>query len=75
MKLSKLIFLFIFEKLNHDYTIYPTYSLKYKNYKLSTLSFHKTERVKELIIYGEHNITEIAWKMGYSSAAQVKLRK
>jgi AraC-like DNA-binding protein len=31
---------------------------------------HKTER-KELIIYGELNITEIAWKMNYSSVAHL----
>ena len=32
---------------------------------------HKTERIKELIIYGELNITEIAWKMNYSSVAHL----
>ena len=29
------------------------------------------ERIKELIIYGELNITEIAWKMNYSSVAHL----
>jgi AraC-like DNA-binding protein len=32
---------------------------------------HKIERVKELIIYGELNLTEIAWKMNYSSVAHL----
>ena len=32
---------------------------------------HKVERIKELIIYGELNITEIAWKMNYSSVAHL----
>jgi AraC-like DNA-binding protein len=32
---------------------------------------HKIERIKELIIYGELNITEIAWKMNYSSVAHL----
>ena len=32
---------------------------------------HKIERIKELIIYGEFNITEIAWKMNYSSVAHL----
>lgn len=32
---------------------------------------HKIERVKELIIYGELNITEIAYKMNYSSVAHL----
>jgi AraC-like DNA-binding protein len=33
--------------------------------------FHKVERIKELIIYDELNITEIAWKMNYSSVAHL----
>ena len=32
---------------------------------------HKIERIKELIIYGELNISEIAWKMNYSSVAHL----
>jgi len=31
----------------------------------------KTEKVKELLEYGEFNINEIAWKMGYSSSAHL----
>jgi AraC-like DNA-binding protein len=32
---------------------------------------HKIERVKELILYDELNLTEIAWKMNYSSVAHL----
>jgi AraC-like DNA-binding protein len=32
---------------------------------------HKIERVKELIIYDELNLTEIAWNMHYSSVAHL----
>jgi AraC-like DNA-binding protein len=32
---------------------------------------HKVERVKELIIYGELSISEITWKMNYSSVAHL----
>ena len=32
---------------------------------------HKVERIKELIAYGEHNITEIAYQMNYSSVAHL----
>ena len=32
---------------------------------------HKVERIKELIIYDELNITEIAWKMNYNSVAHL----
>ena len=35
------------------------------------LIVHKIERVKELLIYDELNITEIAWKMHYSSVAHL----
>lgn len=31
----------------------------------------KTEKVKELLEYGELNMNEIAWKMGYSSSAHL----
>ena len=31
----------------------------------------KIERVKELIMYDELNLTEIAWKMNYSSVAHL----
>ena len=32
---------------------------------------HKIERIKELMIYDELNITEIAWKLNYSSVAHL----
>jgi AraC-like DNA-binding protein len=32
---------------------------------------HKVERIKELIMYDELNITEIAWKLNYSSVAHL----
>jgi AraC-like DNA-binding protein len=32
---------------------------------------HKIERAKELIIYNELNLTEIAWKLNYSSVAHL----
>jgi AraC-like DNA-binding protein len=32
---------------------------------------HKIERIKDLILYGELNVTEIAYKMNYSSVAQL----
>jgi AraC-like DNA-binding protein len=33
--------------------------------------FHKIERIKELIIYDEMSVTDIAWKMNYSSVAHL----
>jgi len=35
------------------------------------LIIHKIERIKELLIYDQLNITEIAWQMGYSSSAHL----
>ena len=32
---------------------------------------HKIEKVKELIIYNELTLTEIAWKLHYSSVAHL----
>jgi AraC-like DNA-binding protein len=32
---------------------------------------HKIERVKELIVYGDLNLSEIAWKLHYSSVAHL----
>jgi AraC-like DNA-binding protein len=32
---------------------------------------HKVEKIKELITYNELNITEIAWKLNYSSVAHL----
>jgi len=63
---------FLSEKLQHDYTYL---SNLFSEVQGSTIEHfiiaHKTERIKELIIYGELNITEIAWKMNYSSVAHL----
>lgn len=60
------------EKLNHDYTYLSNLFSEVQGTTIERFIIsHKTERVKELIIYGEHNITEIAWKMGYSSVAHL----
>jgi len=63
---------YLAEKLNHDYTYLSNLfsevqGMTIEHYIIS----HKVERIKELIIYGELNITEIAWKMGYSSVAHL----
>lgn len=63
---------YLSEKLNHDYTYLSNLFSEFQGTTIERFIIsHKTERVKELIIYGEHNITEIAWKMGYSSVAHL----
>ncbi len=63
---------YLSEKLNPDYTYLSNLFSKVQGSTIEHFIIsHKTERIKELIIYGEHNITEIAWKMGYSSVAHL----
>jgi AraC-like DNA-binding protein len=63
---------YLSQKLNHDYTYMAnlfseTLGITIEHF----LIIHKIERVKELLIYDELNITEIAWKMHYSSVAHL----
>lgn len=59
-------------KINHDYTYLSNLFSEVQGTTIEHFIIsHKIERIKELIIYGEHNITEIAWKMGYSSVAHL----
>jgi AraC-like DNA-binding protein len=63
---------FLSEKLNHDYTYLANLFSEVQGTTIEQfLISHKVERVKELIIYDELNITEIAWKMNYSSVAHL----
>ena len=63
---------FLSEKLNHDYTYLANLFSEVQGTTIEQfIIIHKIERIKELIIYGELNITEIAWKMNYSSVAHL----
>lgn len=63
---------FLSEKLNHDYTYMANLFSEVQGTTIEQFIIsHKVERIKELIIYGELNITEIAWKMNYSSVAHL----
>jgi len=63
---------FLSEKLNHDYTYLANLFSEVQGTTIERFIIsHKVERIKELIIYGELNITEIAWKMNYSSVAHL----
>lgn len=63
---------FLSEKLNHDYTYLANLFSEVQGTTIEQFIIsHKIERIKELIIYGELNITEIAWKMNYSSVAHL----
>ena len=63
---------YLSEKLNHDYTYMSNLFSEVQGTTIEQFIIsHKIERIKELIIYGELNITEIAWKMNYSSVAHL----
>ena len=63
---------FLSAKLNHDYTYLANLFSEIQGTTIEQFIIsHKIERIKELIIYGELNITEIAWKMNYSSVAHL----
>ena len=60
------------QKLDHDYTYLSNLFSEVQGTTIEQFIIsHKTERIKELIIYVELNITEIAWKMNYSSVAHL----
>ncbi len=63
---------YISDKLNYDYTYLSNLFSEIKGITIQQfIIVHKIERIKELIIYDELNITEIAWKMNYSSVAHL----
>jgi len=63
---------FLSKKLNLDYTYLSNLFSEVQGTTIEQFMIaHKIERVKELIIYDELNLTEIAWKMHYSSVAHL----
>jgi len=63
---------FLVEKLQQDYYTLSEVFSKTKGITIEQfIILHKIERVKELIIYDELNLTEIAHKMHYSSVAHL----
>ncbi|MEO6719618.1 MAG: AraC family transcriptional regulator [Ferruginibacter sp.] len=62
----------ISEKLNYDYTYLANMFSEVKGITIQQFIItHKIERAKELIIYDELNLTEIAYKLRYSSVAHL----
>ena len=63
---------FLSEKLNHDYTYLANLFSEVKGITIEKFYLtHKIEKVKELIVYDELNLSEIAFKMHYSSVAHL----
>ncbi len=63
---------YLVDKLKYDYTYLANLFSEVQGTTIEKFIIsHKIERVKELIIYDELNLTEIAWNMHYSSVAHL----
>jgi AraC-like DNA-binding protein len=63
---------FISDKLQYDYTYLSNIFSEVKGITIQQfIIVHKIEKVKELLFYGELNLTEISYRMHYSSVAHL----
>lgn len=63
---------YISEKLNYDYTYLSNLFSEVKGITIQQFIItHKIERVKELLLYDELNLTEISYRLQYSSVAHL----
>ena len=63
---------YISEKLNYDYTYLSNIFLEVKGITIQHfIIIHKVEKIKELLLYDELNLTEISYKLHYSSVAHL----
>ena len=63
---------YISEKLNYDYTYLSNLFSEVKGITIQQfIIVHKIEKVKEFLLYDELSLTEISYKMHYSSVAHL----
>lgn len=63
---------YISTKMGHDYTYLSNIFSEVKGITIQQfIILHKIERVKELLLYDELNLTEISYKLHYSSVAHL----
>lgn len=63
---------YLSEKLNFNYTYLANLFAEVKGTTIEHFYLtHKIEKVKELLVYDDLNLTEIAWKLHYSSVAHL----
>ena len=63
---------FLSKKLSHDYTYLANLFSEVQGTTIEQFIIaHKIEKVKELLVYNEFNLTEIAYQMHYSSVAHL----
>ncbi|MEO8960418.1 MAG: AraC family transcriptional regulator [Ginsengibacter sp.] len=63
---------YLSEKLNHNYTYLANIFSEVTGTNIQHyIIIHKIEKVKELLLYNELNLTEISYKLGYSSVGHL----
>jgi len=63
---------YISKKLDYDYTYLSNLFSEVKGITIQQfIIIHKIERVKELLLYDELNLTQISYKLNYSSVAHL----
>ena len=63
---------YLSEKLNYDYTYLANLFSEVKGITIEKFYLaHKIEKVKELIVYDELTLSEIAYRLNYSSSAHL----
>jgi AraC-like DNA-binding protein len=63
---------YLSQKLNHNYTYLSNLFTELKGSTIEQFYLaNKIEKVKELLVYDEFTLTEIAWKLHYSSVSHL----
>jgi YesN/AraC family two-component response regulator len=63
---------YLTEKLSYNYTYLANFFSEVQGITIEHFIIqHKIEKVKELLVYNELSLTEIAWKLHYSSVAHL----
>lgn len=63
---------YLAEKLDYDYTYLSNVFSEVKGINIQQfIIYHKIERVKELLLYEDLNLTEISYKLHYSSVSHL----
>lgn len=63
---------YLSEKLNYDYTYLSNTFSEVKGTTIQQYIIqHRIERIKELLLYDELTLTEIAWQLNYSSVSHL----
>jgi AraC-like DNA-binding protein len=63
---------YLSEKLNHDYNYMSKMFSEVKGITIQQFIInHKVEKIKELLLYGELNLTEISYRLNYSSVSHL----